>query len=140
MTRIVLDTNVLVSGTYWTGASFKILQLADVGKLTVVLSQDIINEYLRILQSNEILDKATEEQHHAADAATRKLLTSALLVEPAEKINIVKADPDDDKFIEAALAGKAQYIISQDKHLLDLKEYKSIRILTPGEFLTLAKT
>lgn len=53
--RVVLDTNVLVSGTFWEGASFRVLQLADQGVLTWVVSKPILEEYLRVLHSGEIV-------------------------------------------------------------------------------------
>lgn len=56
------------------------------------------------------------------------------MVIPTEEFNVV-LDPDDNKFIEAAVEGKAEFIISQDKHLLILKNYKGIKILKPEEFL-----
>ena len=59
-----------------------------------------------------------------------------MLIEPEEKINIVKDDPDDNKFIEAAVAGKADHIVTQDAHLLKIKEYRGIKIITPREFIT----
>ncbi len=60
----------------------------------------------------------------------------AILVVPTEKINIV-TDQDDNKFVEAAVEGEAQYIISKDKHLLILKEYRGIKVLHPDDFLGL---
>lgn len=56
---------------------------------------------------------------------------------PTLALNVVKNDPDDDKFIEAAFEGNAHYIISKDKHLLSLKEYGTIKIISPEEFLDL---
>ena len=53
------------------------------------------------------------------------------------RINIVKEDPDDDKFIEAAFAGKAEYIISKDRHLLNINQYSGVKILPPEDFLAL---
>ncbi len=58
-----------------------------------------------------------------------------VIVIPKESINIIKEDPDDNKFIEAAIAGKADLIVSQDRHLLKLKNYGKIKIITPEEFL-----
>ena len=68
-----------------------------------------------------------------------KLLQKALFVQPSEQLKIVKEDPDDDKFIEAAIAGRADLIISRDNHLLKLQRYKNIKIITPEEFLRLRK-
>ena len=63
------------------------------------------------------------------------IIENAIIVYPKIKINLVKDDPDDNKFIEAAITGNAEYIISQDKHLLRIKKYKEIKILSPEQFL-----
>ena len=63
------------------------------------------------------------------------IVKNSLLVEPQERIEIVKDDKDDNKFIEAAVEGKADYIITQDNHLLNIKEVRGIRIISPEEFL-----
>lgn len=134
--RVVLDTNVLISGTFWTGASFKILQLIDQGKLTLILSKEILQEYDRIVHSDEILQKPAFKQERIA--AVYKLAQLAIMVEPKERFKIIKEDPDDDKFLEAAITGKAEFIISQDgKHLLPIKEFRDIKIIAPDEFLKL---
>ena len=67
------------------------------------------------------------------------ILENSLLVEPEEEINIVKDDVSDNKFVEAAVTGKADYIITQDNHLLRIKEFRGIKILTPKEFLDIVK-
>jgi len=65
-----------------------------------------------------------------------KLVSISQIVEPKKKISVVKDDPDDNKIIECAIEAKADYIISQDKHLLKLKSYKNIKIITPDDFLS----
>ena len=62
------------------------------------------------------------------------IIEKSMLVVPTKKLKVV-SDPDDDKFVEAAVEGKANVIISQDKHLLSLKNYKDIKIITPETFL-----
>ncbi len=62
-------------------------------------------------------------------------MENSIIVVPSEKVNIV-TDSDDNKFVEAALEGKAEYIVSKDKHLLVLKEYRGIKVLLPDEFMT----
>ena len=67
------------------------------------------------------------------------IVRNSIIVEPREKINIVKDDPKDDIFIETAVAGNVDYIVSQDNHLLKLKEFRGIKIITPEEFNALLK-
>jgi predicted nucleic acid-binding protein len=69
-----------------------------------------------------------------------RVYRKAEFVTPAEKIFVVLADTTDNKFIEAAVTGKTDYIVSGDKHLLDLKEYKSIPIITAREFIGILET
>jgi len=64
------------------------------------------------------------------------ILERSIIVIPSQIINIV-VDPDDNKFIEAAVEGKADCIVTQDKHLLKLKEFRKIKIITPDEFIKL---
>ncbi len=64
-------------------------------------------------------------------------LKKSEIVVPSRKISVVKDDPDDNKFIEAAVEGKADCIVTQDKHLLKLKEFRKIKIITPDEFIKL---
>jgi len=133
--RIVLDTNVLISGTFWSGASYKIMQLIDKGKFELILSKEILTEYDKIVHSNEILEKIETLQQLAIAAAVRKILLKAKLVAPKVKLDVLKTDPDDNKILEAAIEGQASFIISNDKHLTDLRMYGSIKIVTPEEFL-----
>ena len=65
----------------------------------------------------------------------QRVIANSEIIEPKEKYKIIKDDSDDNKFLDCAVAGKANFIISQDKHLLTLKEFKSIKIVTPKEFL-----
>ena len=67
------------------------------------------------------------------------IIENSIIVEPAIKLNIIKDDLDDNKFLEAGITGNVDLIISQDKHLLKLKEYQGIKILNPEEALLLIK-
>ncbi len=137
MIRVVLDTNVVVSGLFWRGESYRIIRLLNAGNLKLVISPRIIAEYLRVVQSDEILEKIGETQRLAVTTSAHKLLLDADVVEPKIRLDVVKADPDDDKFLEAALAGKAKYLISKDKRLLKIGAYEDVRIITPEAFLEL---
>ncbi len=135
--RVVLDTNVVVSGTFWTGASFKVLEDINRDKIQIIVSLPILEEYDKILHSEEILEKTTEYQQ-ARIQTIHKILSKAIMVDPKEKIEIIKDDPDDNKFLEAAVEGEAEYIVSQDKkHLLIIKKFRNIKIISPEQFLKL---
>jgi len=129
--RMVLDTNVFVSGIHWAGSSEKVLRAWMNEDFELVSSLPIIEELIRILLSFKIpLDPEDISWWESL------ILEKSILVIPTEKVDVVK-DPEDNKFIEAALEGKVDYIVSQDKHLLVLKEYNDIKIVNPDEFLKL---
>ena len=129
--RVVLDTNVLVSALIFTGISSELIPLWQRSAITVLLSRGILEEYLRVLsypkfQLSEAEIKALIEE---------ELLPYVEVVNPRRRLRVVERDPSDDKFIECAVTGKAQVIISGDKDLLSLGRYRQIRIQSPARFL-----
>lgn len=136
--KVVLDTNVLVSGTFWKGASDKIIEMIDKRALEIVLSKELIEEYHDVINREEIMDKILNK-NLILNKAVNKIIKESIIVEPLEKLNILIADPDDNIILECAFEGKVDYIISKDNHLLDLKKFQGIKIITPEEFLCLIK-
>lgn len=132
--RITLDTNVLVSGTFWTGNSFRVLDLIDKKVVSCVLSEPILQEYLKVIQSDEIMRKKEAKSLRINDVI-RKVIAMMDIVHPKTSINVVKEDPDDNKILECAIEGSADCIITQDNHLLKLGRFRKIDIITPEEFL-----
>ena len=131
--RVVLDTNVFISGIHWTGSSEKILRAWMNKEFELVSSLPIIDELVRILMSFKVPLEPDDISWWES-----LILEQSVIVVPIEKVDIV-ADPDDNKFVEAALEGKAEYIVSQDKHILVLKKYRGIKVLHPDEFLKLLR-
>jgi putative PIN family toxin of toxin-antitoxin system len=123
---------VLVSGTFWEGASFKVLKQVSSGKHQLIVSVAIIEEYHKVLESDEIVEKAAYKRELLS--VTFKLLRMAKMVKPSKKFSVIE-DPEDNKFLDAAVAGKASFLISQDGHLLKLGRFRRIRIMTPEDFL-----
>ena len=128
--KVVLYTNVFISGIHWLGDSNKVLSMWRNEKFELIISLEIIEEIITTLKNFKIV-LSEEEIGYWKDI----ILENSLLVEPEEEIDIVKDDQDDNKFIEVAVMGKAKYIITQDNHLLKIKEFREIKILTPKEFL-----
>ena len=128
--RVVIDTNVFVS-SFFGGNPRKIIDLWRKEKITLCLSGDILEEYTEVLKRIGLED----------EDELRELLTlfskgfNIVFTARTAKINVVKGDPDDNKFIECAVALKAKVIITGDKTLEALKEYAGIKILTPAQFL-----
>jgi uncharacterized protein len=129
MKRVVLDTNIFVSMALG-GLVGKINDEWRAGKFILVVSEDIVSEYVDVLQRPKLHLKS-----RTIAAIVNRVYRKAEFVTPEEKIFVVLADTTDNKFIEAAIKGKTDYIVSGDKHLLELKEYKSIPIITAREFI-----
>ena len=127
--KAVLDTNVFISGIFWKGASNKVISNWKDGKFTLVTSLEGISEIIKILKDFKIKlpDDMIKEW---IDLIVR----NSIVVEPKEKILAVKDDPKDNIFIETAVAGNVDYIVSQDNHLLKIKGFRGIKIITPEEF------
>ena len=132
--KVTVDTNVLISATFWSGNSEKIIIHAQEKKIELILSKPILDEYVKVLQYEEIKDKI-KDKNLELRFAIEQIISIATIVEPTESLQIVKEDPDDNKILECAKAGNVDCIISQDKHLLKLKKLENISILTPEDFL-----
>jgi len=132
--RIVVDSNVLVSASFWNGDSERIIALAESKKLELFLSKEIIDEFTRVLGyediKRKIRDKGLEMKR-----TVEKIEAISTIIEPKIKIKAVIDDPSDDKFIECTVEARADYLISKDKHLLKMKSFRDIDIITPKEFL-----
>ena len=127
--RIVVDTNVLISGLFWGGTPAEIIHAWAEGKLKVVCSAEIIDEYNRIARRlNPGLDTSQ------IDRFLSFLISRSEIVQPNHWFKIILEDSGDDKFIDCAFHGQADAIISGDKHLLQLEKFGSSRILSPSEF------
>jgi uncharacterized protein len=128
--RVILDTNVFLSGVFFSGPPYQILKAWRDGGLHMVLSQAILDEYRRVgqilsgqfpaIDISPIIELMTVEA---------EIFPSYTLPEP------VCDDPDDDKFLACAIASKCKFIISGDKHLLKVSGFKGINIIKPRNFI-----
>ena len=125
---VTFDTNVLLSATLWDGsvAQKLLFDLIRQG-IKIYSTTEIISEY------QEILKRDFDFSDAEVSEIMEKVLTFVTLVNPRMKIKAVKDDPDDDIIIECALESESKYIITYDKHLLNLKEFRGIRIIRPEE-------
>ena len=130
--KIVLDTNVLVSGVFWGGIPEKILESIVAGDVVLYASQDMVREYFRIL------DKIGKKNTDLIGQWKILLIELIKIVEPKVKIKSCR-DACDNMFLECAVTAKAQYIISGDDDLLSMKEINGIQIVTPREYLNANK-
>jgi len=128
--RVVVDTNVFVS-SFFGGNPRKIVDLWKSSQLTLCLSRPIINEYIEVLQRLGLKNERELSELLSLFAHGFHVLFSVKTPE----LHLVEEDPDDDKFIECAVALKADFIISGDKALIAIQDYMGIRIVSPKEFL-----
>ncbi len=132
--RAVVDTNIFVSGfIHQEGLPGQILVAWRAVRFELITSAEINEEILEVLNRPRI-----RERYHIGDRIIdigAILYTHATLVEPKLRVKVSR-DPDDNKFLEAALQGRASYIVTGDKKdLLIMKEFKGIRIITPAQFI-----
>src|SRR3989344_2501232 len=127
--KITVDTNVLISATFWYGDSERIIEKIESKDIELVLSKEIIEEFARVLNYRDIKEKI-KNKNLEIKRTVEKIISISKIVEPLEKLNIVNEDPDDNKILECAKSGEVDFIISNDNHLLKLKEFENIKIIT----------
>ncbi|MFH1408457.1 MAG: putative toxin-antitoxin system toxin component, PIN family [Nanoarchaeota archaeon] len=115
--RITVDTNILISATFWHGAPEKVISAVEDGRIQLLLSEELIKEYVRVLNYDGIR-KHMKEQSIVLKQAIKKIIAIATIIQPKTKLDVIKDDPDDNKILECALSGNADCVISGDKHLL----------------------
>ena len=129
--RAVLDTNVLISSVISTGVPHEIVVQGFSSEFQIVVSVATLTEF------RDTLLKYPEKFHMDEEDVQQEVETIryfAEFVDPDEEITVVEDDPDDDKFLEAAVAGNVDFIVSGDRHLLDLNSFQGIDIVEPRAF------
>lgn len=126
--KIVVDTNVVISGVFFGGAPGEVLKAIVSNKVTACATKQIVEEYIEIV--NEMISR---KQGNLNNNVLLTLIESLEMIKPKTHIEISR-DPDDDKFIECAKDAEALYIVSGDKDLLVIKQYENIKIITAKEF------
>jgi putative PIN family toxin of toxin-antitoxin system len=135
MFKAVLDTNVLVSLFIFPERA--IARIADFWrerKFTLILSEEILQELEKVLHYPKISKRYVKNKETVKDYLNG-LRVFAEICRPRRKILAVKDDPSDNKFLETAVSVGADFIISGDKHLLKLKEFEGIKIMTVADFV-----
>jgi len=132
--KVVLDTNIIISATFWEGTPFRIMEFIKDNKIELFISEEILKEYSEVINYPEIKDKI-KDKYLEARTTFDELINISKLIVPTRKIDIVEEDPDDNAIIECAVEGNVNYIITKDNHLLKLKEFERIKIVLPEDFL-----
>jgi uncharacterized protein len=134
--RIVLDTNIVVSRSISPdGPSSKLYTYWQAAAFDIVVSEAILTEYKQALSKPRL-----QALHHFSNEEIEQTIEEfrelALVIEPMALMTAA-GDPDDNKFLECAYSGNAEYIVSGDPHLLNLKVYQGIALLPPSVFVRL---
>jgi len=130
MPKVVLDANVIISALNFAGRPAEVCDLAIEGDIANITSEHIIAEVRKIL-----IRKFSWQAAQAEDAGTLLGFFSKI-VNPKKRLKVISHEPDN-RILECAVAGRADFIISGDHHLTDLKNYQGIRIVNPTKFLEL---
>lgn len=130
MLRAVFDTNTLVSGILHSGKVKTLVDMVVEGKIQLIASEEIIGEFSRVIKRPKF--KLSEEQQKIF---VRFVSNLATVVETRSDFKIVKDDPADNIILNCALDGKADYIVSGDDDLLNLKNFRGIKIITTKEMI-----
>jgi uncharacterized protein len=128
--KVILDTNVFVSGAFFSGPPFQILAAWREGRVQLIISPEILEEYRRV---GKIL--AEDLPGVRFESILEFVIQKALLVSAPPLPEAVCADPNDDKFFACALASKSNIVVSGNRHLLNVTGYQNIEVLKPREFL-----
>jgi len=128
MTRVVPDTNIIISAVFWSGKPYKIISRGLAGEYQLVTSPEIVDEVISKLR------KKFQFPEDKVDEQANIMLSLFEVVSPVTRLDVVR-DKSDNKIIECALDGRADYIVTGDPDLLALKEFRNIKIVTAHEFL-----
>jgi len=138
--RVVLDANIYISSLISSkGNPARIDARWLAGEFEVVVSQEIIAEILRVTGYERIQKKYARVREQRVEFG-QLIAEQGVWVEPEERLSVVTGDESDNRYVECAVAGTAQYIVTGDEHLLEIGEYQGILILPPATFVTLLET
>jgi putative PIN family toxin of toxin-antitoxin system len=132
--RVVLDTNILISGLLWYGPPRQLLDAARKGDLQLYTTQTLVNELEEVLLRRKFADRL-DQANVTIETLIFGYASLAEVIEPIEIEPVVLDDPDDDAVLACAAAIDAQAIVSGDRHLLEIRDYLDIPILTAAELL-----
>jgi uncharacterized protein len=128
---VTADSNIYISALQFGGLPLQFLHAARLGGFQLAVSNDLLEEITRVLREKFLWD-----EDRLAQALT-ELADFTLRVNPTQPLRVVEADPDDDRVMECAVAADSQFIVTGDKHLLELGSYGQIQILKVADFLRL---
>ena len=127
---IVVDTNVIISALLFGGNPQRVLEMVITQTVRMAVSRKMLDEVAGVLQGRKF-----RYPYEVALSIVREIESISDLVVPVRRIEAIGPDPYDDMVLECAVTADADYIVTGDAHLLELKEFEAIRIVTPAQFL-----
>jgi len=127
--RVVVDTNVLISGLFWGGRRRRVMDLAAAGRFQALTSVELL------LELEDVLTEDFGVPQEQVDLVLRDVLSYAEMIVPGEETGVAVRDADEVKVIACAIAGGADCIVTGDQDLLSLGEVQGISVLAPAQFL-----
>ena len=129
-TKVVINTNVIVSAFGWHGTPEKIVRLIITGKIQNFITMEMLAEVARVVSYPKLKFPESLQVE-----IIETIFSFSKIVEVRELVDIIKDDPEDNKVLECAISAGSEFIITGDNHLLRLENFKGIEILTPDSFL-----
>ncbi len=130
--KLIIDTNVLISGLMWAGPPNRILKWARDGRVVLLACESTIDELKRVIQYKRFVQRLSDLEIRPMEAIAYAMNIVTFVPNPQNIPQAILEDPFDNIFLALASENKAHLIVSGDHHLLDLKEHNSIQILTPS--------
>jgi hypothetical protein len=132
--KVVLDTNIWVSAVIWGGVPDEIVQLAEEGRITIAMSQELLDELESTFNKSKLQPKL--KALGLTGSTVIALIRSSVILYPIDDLNVPELrDPDDTIVLATAIASQADAIITGDQDLLVLAEYQGIKIMAAQDFL-----
>jgi len=136
MLKVIIDTNILISGLLKSPSCRKIIRLLEEKRFILITSPPILDELMGVISRPKFHNVILRE---TIEKLIEIMKTQAILVKPSRLLFVIKEDPADNRFLEAALQANVDLIISGNHHLLSLKNFHNIPIITSKEFLSRLK-
>jgi putative PIN family toxin of toxin-antitoxin system len=130
--KVVIDTNIFISGFGWDAKPEKVLKLLKHKRIINYISLEILDELKRVVSYPKL--KFSEKLQNRI---LEFVFFYSEIIEPTEHISHITKDPEDNKFLECAIAARAEFIISGDPHLINIAEYRAIKIVDAATFLNI---
>jgi len=137
--KVVFDTNIWLSGIFWKGEASKVIESCINKKIEIIITNEILTEIIEVLNKELKFQRFIENRKQSVEDLITTILSFSTLIKTTSKINLIKDHLQDNIILEAALDGNSDYIVSYDKHVLNMLEFREIKIITPKEFLKIIR-